>query len=154
MRDIARSGAPPILCDSRHHGQMDIRLTTNNATGALELRSLQRFGTKAGLVTFLVVRSGAFAAALPFYFERARLSDFIRELQMIDRTRSGTATLKSSAEPGCITFEVDGSGHLRVFGILIDAEEHEQRMEFSFGTDQGCLGQLVTDLAAFEKAHP
>jgi hypothetical protein len=127
---------------------MDIALSTSSPTATLEFRQLQRFGDGSGFATFLVIRSGAFAAALPFHFEPDRLSEFISALESMDRTLKGEATLKPTWEPQFLSLELDGSGHVRVFGEPVESSEHEQRLHFSFLTDQTCLRPLASRLKA------
>jgi len=136
------------LLDGHTDQAMDIALSSNSSTAALELREIQRYADGSGFVTLLVVRSGGFAAALPFYFELPRLMEFVEALQGMDRTLSGSATLKPTWEPGFVTFELDQHGHVRVFGELRETTEHEQWLQFSFNTDQTCLRQFAADLEA------
>jgi hypothetical protein len=127
---------------------MDIALSTNSPTAALEFRQLQRFGDGSGFATLLVIRSGGFAAALPFHFQPGRLAEFISALESMDRTLKGNAILKPTWEPEFLSFELDGSGHVRVFGELVESSEHQQRLHFSFLTDQTCLRPLASRLKA------
>jgi hypothetical protein len=127
---------------------MDIALSSNSPTAALELREIQRYADGSGFVTLLVVRSGGFAAALPFHFEPPCLTAFVRALEGMDRSLSGSATLKPTWEPQFVTMELDHRGHVRVFGELLESAEHEQRLQFSFNTDQTCLRKFAADLEA------
>ena len=127
---------------------MDIALSSNSPIAALELREIQRYADGSGFATLLVVRSGGFAAALPFYFEPPCLTEFVHALKGMDRSLSGSATLKPMWEPQFVTMELDHRGHVRVFGELVESKEHEQRLQFSFETDQTCLRQFAADLEA------
>jgi hypothetical protein len=118
---------------------MDIALTTNAPDASLEFRDLQRFNDGSGFAAFVVIRSGAFAAATIFTFELARLNEFLEQLKELNSTLSGVAELKSTWERGAIRFEGKGKGHVRIHGELA---EHDQHLEFSFATDQTCLAPL------------
>lgn len=120
----------------------DIALTTNVPAASLEMKQLQPIGD-ARFATLLVVRSGAFAAALPFSFERASLRVFVQDLQEM-RTVGTSAALAAVDRSASIRFEPGPSSRLTVLGEL---KEGEQRMTFSFSTDQSCLGTLVADLS-------
>ena len=121
---------------------MDISLTTNVPDASLEFRQVQRFGDNSGVAAFVVIRSGGFAAATTFTFEIPRLKDFLSELDRLNATLSGIAELRPTWEPGAIRFEGDGKGRVRVHGELVD---DNQRLEFSYETDQTCLAPLVRD---------
>ena len=121
---------------------MDIALTTNVADASLEFREVQRFADGSGFAAFVVIRSGGFAAATTFTFEIQRLKDFLSELEKLNSTLSGIAELKPTWEPGAIRFEGDGRGKVRVHGELAD---DNQRLEFSFDSDQTCLAPLLQE---------
>ena len=55
-----------------------IRLSTR------EFRELQRFGDESGFAPLVIIRSGAFAAAFPFYSEPDRLADSVSALESMD----------------------------------------------------------------------
>ena len=72
---------------------LDLALSTNTPTATLELRQAQPLGDQHRIAAFLVVRSGAFAAALPFVFTRDALVTFAESLDRITRHAKGIATL-------------------------------------------------------------
>ncbi len=68
---------------------LDLALSTNTPAAALELRQAQPLGDRRHLAAFLVVRSGVFAAALPFVFTSLDLASFGEALDTVARLRSG-----------------------------------------------------------------
>jgi hypothetical protein len=110
---------------------LDIALSTNTPTATIELRQAQPLGDERHHATFLVVRSGAFAAALPFVFARDQLASFAEALDGLFSTRSGTASLRASTSDDIIRFESADPGRLRVCGDLHETEG-TQRLTFSF----------------------
>lgn len=113
---------------------LDLALSTNTPTATLELRQAQPLGDGHHHAAFLVVRSGAFAAALPFVFTQDHLDTFAESLNVLRTTRSGTASLQASASDDIIRFESADEGKLRVCGELHEAEG-AQCLAFSFAAE-------------------
>ena len=113
---------------------VDVSLSTNTPTATIELRQAQPLGTEGHLAAFLVVRSGAFAAALPFVFHRDDLTAFAEALDAVAATRSGVALLRGSASDDVIRFEAGNEGALRVCGDLYETSGM-QRLTFSFAAE-------------------
>ncbi len=131
---------------------MDVELRTYCASPALAFRELERWAEKypeipAGWRAQLHLRSGAFAAALPFYFDQRVLDAFLRDLAHMDRTLTGSATLATPYEDPRITFTVGPNGGVLVTGLLLDYEHDLRRLEFEFRTDQTVLRPLADDFA-------
>ena len=129
---------------------MDVVLHTHLSNPALAWHNLERWEESvavipAGWRSTLVVRSGAFAAQLPFYFDDAVLASFLRDLRAMDRAISGTATLATPNEDPYVRLTVGHAGQVAVSGLLIDEGVVWQRLEFEFGTDQTVLRSLADD---------
>ncbi len=110
---------------------VDIALSTNSPTATIELRQAQPLGDGRHLAAFLIVRSGAFAAALPFVFASDDLLSFAEALETLSTARSGVARLPSSENDDVIRFESADVGQLRVCGDLNETSG-AQRLTFSF----------------------
>ncbi len=113
---------------------LDIAFSTNTPTATLELRQAQPLGDGRHHAAFLVVRSGAFAAALPFVFTQDHLASFAESLNSLRTTRFGTAILRASTSDDIIRLESADEGKLRVCGELHEAEG-TQRLVFSFAAE-------------------
>jgi hypothetical protein len=132
---------------------MHVVLRTHLANPALAWRDLERreehhADIPAGWQGTLALRSGAFAAELPFHFDDLVLGDFLRELDAMDRTLVGAATLRTPNEDPYVRLVASGSGYVEVGGLLVDSRNPWQRLEFEFGTDQTVLRPLVDDFRA------
>ncbi|MDQ2667264.1 MAG: hypothetical protein M3Z05_14790 [Gemmatimonadota bacterium] len=113
---------------------LDLALSTNTPTATLELRQAQPLGDGRHHAAFLVVRSGAFAAALPFVFTQDHLATFAESLNALRTTRSGTASLQAGKSDDIIRMESVDEGKLRVCGELHETEG-TQRLTFSFAAE-------------------
>ena len=133
---------------------MDITLRTHTASPALALRALERWPAPpepAQWRAWLEVRSGAFTAALSFYFDQLGLDAFRAALRHMDATLSGSAVLQTPYEEPRIELTVGRTGQIGVSGLLRDYEQGLQRLAFSFVTDQTVLRPLIDDLEAAEQ---
>lgn len=110
---------------------LDLALSTNTPTATLELRQAQALGDARHHAAFLIVRSGAFAAALPFVFARDALRAFADALENLRAERVGSASLRGSMSDDVIRFESGDPGKLRICGDLYEAEG-KQHLTFSF----------------------
>jgi hypothetical protein len=107
---------------------------------------------RGGWRATLVLRSGAFAAELPFYSDQYGLDSFLEDLRRMKESMVGTAVLSTPNEDPFIKLTVDRTGSVLVSGLLVDYDHGWQRLEFSFGTDQTVLGPLIRDFEAVQRA--
>lgn len=127
---------------------MDIELRTQSQDTALALRDVRPFreGQGFGFECNLEVRSRGFAATIPFVIEHEPVTNFLTQLDRIDRDVRGQALLKPVFEDPYIEFEVLRTGHVKVRGSLIVHSEMTQEMRFEFATDQTVLRPFLEDL--------
>lgn len=110
---------------------IQIALANPAPDAALELREVQP--TRGGdFAAFVVVRSGGFAAAVPFFFTRRALLDFVAPLSALVTGGTGAATLTSTTAGSFITLEPTTNG-VTVKGTLREADPG-QSLEFGFPT--------------------
>ena len=131
---------------------LDITLSSNSPTATIEMRQAQPLGDGHHFATFLIVRSGAFAAALPFVFARDDLRSFAEALDALSSTRSGVARLRSSENDDVIRFESAEVGELRVCGEL-DETSGAQRLTFSFVSEWEGLDAFTNTLRQLRAQH-
>src|SRR2546430_2369798 len=131
---------------------VDLALSTNTPTATLELRQLQPLGSGEHLATFLVVRSGAFAAALPFVFTRDALRVFSRDLDTVWRAKTGEARLVSNAGGDMISFAATEDARLRISGDLHDVED-EQHLRLAFWAEWEGIAPLADGLRKMSGDH-
>ena len=131
---------------------VDISLSSNSPTATIEMRQAQPLGDGHHFAAFLIVRSGAFAAALPFIFARDDLLSFAEALETLSTTRSGVARLPSSENDDVIRFESADVGELRVCGEL-DETSGAQRLTFSFVAEWEGVGAFVDTLRQLRTRH-
>jgi hypothetical protein len=124
---------------------LDIALSTNTPTATIELRQAQTLNEGRHLAAFLLVRSGAFAAALPFVFARDEADSFAQALDALNATRSGKAALNGSENEDVIRFESGHVGELRVTGRLHEGAEAQQ-LNFNFVAEWDGLSSFIDGL--------
>jgi len=122
----------------------DLALSTNTPTATLELRQVQPLGGTGQYAAFLVVRSGAFAAALPFVFLSASLLAFGDALAAMHASRTGSARLAASTSDDAIWFE-SADGEVRMCGDLRE-QEGAQRLQFSFVAEWASLPGFISGI--------
>jgi hypothetical protein len=128
---------------------VNVALDTNTAVATLELRELQPLSGVGALVCFLVVKSGAFAAAIPFAFAKDSLSHFVSELEMMAEeapATSGAARLEARLGGQYLGVDRLPGARVKVHGELRDDSPHEQLLRFSFEVADRCLSGLATEL--------
>ncbi|MBA3671963.1 MAG: hypothetical protein H0W68_08065 [Gemmatimonadaceae bacterium] len=115
---------------------LDLTLTNSSSTAALELRQAQRMTGGRYVAAFLVVRAGAFAAALPLVCETVAVTRFVNALDALGPGDSSNAAVLLSHEGECsITFSPGSGSTLIVSGELRpQAGEEEQLLRFRFLT--------------------
>lgn len=128
---------------------LDIALSTNTPTATIELRQAQVLGEGRHLAAFLLVRSGAFAAALPFVFSRDELVSFTVALDALYATRSGVAHLNGRENGDIIRFESAHVGELRISGRLHEGSEAQQ-LAFNFAAQWNGLDRFLDGLRRLE----
>ena len=119
---------------------MDIALGSNTPTGTLELKAAQPLPDDSGLAALLVVRSGSFAAALPFFVTNRAVREFTDALGAMVRQSEGDARLaaRDRADFLAVTRSADSA---TVSGVLTE-EGGEQRLQFRFDTRASGLASL------------
>ena len=124
---------------------MPIQIALANAApdATLELREVQPM-RGGDFAAFLLVRSGAFAAALPFFFTRGALHDFRGPLAMLVAGGAGAATLTSTAA-SFITLDGGPANTLVVKGTLREANP-QQSLEFAFTVARADAAPLLDGL--------
>lgn len=110
----------------------DLALSTNTPTATFELQQAQPLGDGRYLAAFLLVRSGAFAAARPYVFSRHDLVAFAEAVTVLLATRAGSARLAASDGDDVVRLEATGAGGLRITGSLHDPDEPDQLLQFGF----------------------
>ncbi|CAN5332340.1 hypothetical protein BH09GEM1_BH09GEM1_43140 [soil metagenome] len=131
---------------------VDLARSTNTPTATLEMRQAQPLGDGHHLAAFLLVRSGAFAAALPFVFSLDELLSFAEALDALGSTRAGAAHLRSSENDDVIRFESAEVGVLRIAGDLHETSG-AQRLTFSFVADWEGLAAFTGELRQLRSSH-
>jgi hypothetical protein len=122
---------------------VDIVLQTNSENPSFTFRGLKRFEDGSGYSAKLVIRSGWVAAEYDFFFGTDALHGFLHDLEQIDQTLAGVARLKPAYEAQFIELRGDGSGHVTIHGDLIEHGAMEQRLQFTFATDQTCMRPFI-----------
>jgi hypothetical protein len=131
---------------------MNIRLRTHTVNSLLEFRDAARSSDGYAYGANLFVQARSFAGNLYVAFETECLEKFIKELEEMDRTLAGSATLKPHYENYSITLKLDRVGHIGVSGELPDYSEGLfQQLLFEFETDQTCLPPFISDLKRWRK---
>ena len=125
---------------------MDAVLRTNSERNSLALRDLKLFSDGSGGTCTLEVRSGGFAATVPFFFDPQPWANFLEKLQSMERNLQGSAKLGLNHEEPFIQMTLGNLGQLDVSGLLVEYTDRTQRLEFSFRTDQTALGGFASDL--------
>jgi hypothetical protein len=125
---------------------MDIVLRTNTTAPKLELKDIRRFSDGSGYVSHIVIVSDGFSAARPFYFEEWMLLNFLKAIEGMDKDLKGKARVGPAYEEDYIELEVGATGQVTVRGELVEYAPEENRLKFSFETDQTCLKPLLDDL--------
>ncbi len=125
---------------------MDIIFTPDSRDPWLALKKIERFDDCSGYSCFISVRSGWLFAIYRFIFEEQALVSFIDELEQLNMSLIGSATLKPIYEQQFLELKGDGRGHVAVRGNLLEHGAREQRVVFCFTIDQTRLKPLMSDL--------
>ena len=125
---------------------MDIELRTNTEDSKLEFLKIEKYDDQSGYGSTINVASNGFSAKVFFTFEEWSMEEFIKQLEVCDRTLSGEATLKPQWDNWFIKFSVNGKGQVTVNGMLYTLD---QELKYEFTTDQTCLAPLITDFKSW-----
>jgi hypothetical protein len=120
---------------------IQIALANNTPDATLELREAQPMGA-GDFAAFLIVRSGVFAAAMPFLFTKHALQGFVAELDGLLTAQHAKATLPARAEGSFVALERTAGDGVSVNGTLRDPEG-DQRLEFRFPAAPASLEPLL-----------
>lgn len=110
----------------------DLALSTNTPTATFELQQAQPLGDGRFFAAFLLVRSGAFAAARPYVVLRQELLDFAEAVSSLLTTHAGIAHLAASDGDDVVRLEATDAGGLRITGTLHDPDDSAQLLRFGF----------------------
>lgn len=121
---------------------IDIALSTNTATGALELRQAQQMPGGAGYAALLIIRSGGFAAAVPFLATTGSWRSFSDALDRMTLEPGSSARLISREGEDEIIIADATDGTIAVSGTLHEAE-HDQMLRFRFLAPSAGLPALL-----------
>ena len=125
---------------------IDIALSTNTAVGALELRQAQPMPDGSGYAALLIVRSGAFAAALPFFVSADGWNAFRDALVGLTHVSHASTALPArlAAREGSDAIELAAAadGMVAISGTLHELEG-DQSLRFRFVTDARGLDAFV-----------
>ena len=106
------------------------------------MSGIERFSDGSGYVCSLSVRSGVFGLhGYRFYFDG--LDRFLRDLQHLYETLSGTARLQTTYEEPFIEFAAAQSGHIEIQGHIVIYDGRGEQLRFSFTTDQTFLPPFI-----------
>jgi hypothetical protein len=132
---------------------MDASLHTNSEIYGLNMKEVKFFDDGSGGTCFLEVSSPPFKAAVSFFFDAPPILTFIDALEGIYRTLIGEARLGLQFEEPYFSLRGDGNGHVSVSGVFTGGSENEQRLEFSFVTDQTALRPFILELKEICRAN-
>ena len=102
-----------------------------------------------GYAAFLIVRSGGFAAALPFFVTTAAWQAFAGALDGVTAVDGPPARLRARTGDDFIAIEGAGEGQVAVSGVLSEPDE-EQRLQFRFVTSASGLPALQAGVKRVE----
>jgi hypothetical protein len=125
---------------------MNAELQTNNDACGLRMENIKMYPDQSGGSCDLEVISLPFRANIRFFFDWPPLNQFVEQLEDIEQSLSGEATLGQQFEEPYIKFKGNGLGHIEVSGLLIVYNENIQKLEFSFTTDQTAVGPFIEEL--------
>lgn len=109
----------------------DLALSTNSPTGALELRQVQPMPDGTGYAAFLIVRSGGFAAALPYFMTAEAWREFVHALPGVGAVDGAPARLRARDSDDFIAISGAGDGQVAVHGLLHEPDD-DQMLRFRF----------------------
>ena len=121
---------------------IDIALSTNRPTGALELRQAQPMPGGAGYAALLIVRSGGFAAAVPFLARTSGWRDFLASLDRMILEPGSSARLVACEGEDEITIADGSDGTIAVSGTLHEKDQ-DQMLRFRFLAPSAGLPALL-----------
>ena len=124
----------------------DLALSTNTPTATFELQQAQPLGDGRFFAAFLLVRSGAFAAARSYIFSRHALERFAEAVSVLLTTHAGIAQLAASDGDDVVRLEATDAGGLRITGTLHDPEDSDQLLRFGFTAQWKGLPSLADGL--------
>jgi hypothetical protein len=147
-----RAGASPVARAIRVDiapMPRDIALSTNTATGALELRQAQPMPDGSGYAALLVVRSGGLAAALPFFATTEALRVFTHALGAVTAADAPPARLTARTGDDYIAIQGAGNDSIAVSGMLHEPED--QLLRFRFVTASAGLTAFLAGISALSE---
>ncbi|MDB4878751.1 MAG: hypothetical protein JWL60_197 [Gemmatimonadetes bacterium] len=124
----------------------DLALSTNTSTSALELRQAQAMPDGSGYAAMLIVRSGGFAAAVPYFVDTAAWQRFGEGLAEVAAGGEGVAELEGRGSADRVRVANAGDGLVAVSGTLHE-REGAQELRFRFTTSARGLDALVEGVA-------
>ena len=92
------------------------------------------------------VVSGPFRGRFPAHFESHSLSEFHKQLAILNETVSGSAVLTSREQMLELTLECDAMGHIFLRGEARDTFRTGTRLLFNIGIDQTHIPKILSGL--------
>jgi hypothetical protein len=129
---------------------MDITLQTNS-DDTLEMRGIELLEDNSAYQMRLVVSSNGFAGNISLFIEPQQYNEFIDELDTMNTTLSGSATMKPLWEDDYIKIECNTKGQLTVSCELFEHSDLDKYLKLSFMTDQTCLTPFIKDLKSIKQ---
>jgi hypothetical protein len=129
---------------------MDITLQTNS-DDTLEMRGIELLEDNSAYQMQLVVSSNGFAGNISLFIEPQQYNKFIDELDTMNTTLSGSATMKPLWEDDYIRIECNKKGQLTVSCELFEHSDFDKYLKLSFMTDQTCLTPFIKDLKSINQ---
>jgi hypothetical protein len=100
------------------------------------------------------VSVGAFRGRFRANLRSDELGTFCAELEALNGTLEGTASLNTMEEQIALSLTGDGKGPFRVQGTAVDTAGSGNRLQFGFEIDQMYLPEILGSLEQLLKAFP
>jgi hypothetical protein len=129
-----------------------LELATHDPTKVVRLSQIEKFRDGSGYCCDLRIASGGFACETRFFFDDVALSDALPQLRAMAAGASGACVIKGQWEDDYLRLESNTMGHVVVSGELFEHSAFDQRLRFSFRTDQTVLLPLASGLQMLQDA--
>ena len=104
----------------------DIELGGATSTRAFAFRQCQPLPASSRLGALVVVRSGVFSAAMPFFMERKALRAWHRAIVELEQGELAEATLTEQQGRSSVVIARKNAGDVTIRGALYDPEDDQQ----------------------------
>lgn len=129
-----------------------LELATHDPTKVVCLSQIEKFRDGSGYCCDLRIASGGFACERRFFFDDLSLSAAVPQLRQMAAGTPGTCEIKGQWEDDYLRLASNAMGHVRVSGEVFEHSEFDQRLRFSFRTDQTVLLPLAAGLQLLQDA--